>query len=143
MNGNERSLTRLSSLYPNQFIHDYNQIKSYQRYYRMVSPCGTDSVKIRERRTSHQRPYCTDEVYYPRLWANILLPSIPCLIVAMPIRLGSSGGLRLHRTPTDCKNSQAMCQTNNRLREMQQYELLARNLSSFRTARALTSRVPT
>lgn len=36
-----------------------------------------------------------------------------------------------------------MCRAGSWLREVQQYELLARNLSSFRTAKAFISRVPT
>ena len=115
-----RSLCVCFSLHPNQFIHDYDQVKSYQRYYRTISPREMDSVEMREGRTSHQRPHCTDEVYNPRLRTDVLLSSIPRLIVTIPVRLiiCCSGGLCLPRTPTDCKNSQAMCQTSGWLREM-------------------------
>jgi len=92
-------------MHPNQLIHDYNQIKSYQRYYRRVSSCEMDNVETREGLTSHQRPHCADEVYYPRLHVDIL-PSIVALHVRLVIC--SSSGLRLHGAPTNCKDSQAI-----------------------------------
>ena len=89
-------------------IHDYNQIKSYKRYYRRSVQTGHIAF-IGERRTPHQGPHCTDEVDNPRLHVDVLLSSIPRLIIGLCVRLiiSSSSGLCLRRAPADC--IQGMC----------------------------------
>ena len=112
MDGTESGV--LDSSNGDHFIQDYNQIKTYKRYYSRVSLCGMDGIFLREARTSHQSPHCTNEGYNPRLHADILLSSIPCLIVALHVRLAvcSSSGLPLRGAPADCREVQAMRQTN-------------------------------
>lgn len=99
-------------------IHDYNQIKSYKGYYSRVSSNTMCSIYRREGLTPHQGPHCTDEVYDPRLHIDVLLSSVPHLVVPLCVRLivSSGGGLCLSRAPADCKKWRVMRQVTGYLR---------------------------